>query len=160
MPLSNTNFQKSPYRGRGNPPTPSTRWQILAVPLTGLRYIVKGTRGHVPYPLDWSKIIFWTNERWSNGNVYITSHNKLPIVAFDVQEMSFSYTNFQKNLPTVAGEPPVVSHPPPVPSILRFGPLWQILVAPLLLEYVAKMHKCPCSPLIGVKDNFRGGPVI
>ena len=58
---------------------------------------------------------------------------------FNVQEMSFSYTNFQQQKISLPweGETPL---PPPTPSPLSvtslpcFGPRWQILAAPLLLE--------------------------
>ena len=117
MPFSDTNFEKSPYRGRGKPPpTPSPRSVALlprfGPPLTNpgcttVTGIAKGTKGHAPAPLDWSKIIF--QKKGGVGDWYMSLHITNPLIMpFNVQEMSFSYTNFQKiSLP----------HPPPSRSL-------------------------------------------
>ena len=67
---------------------------------------------------------------------------------FNVQEISFSYP-----LP----KPP---HTPSPPPLGHFPPLlWPPLTNPgcTTLTGIAKMHKGPCSPLIGVKHFFKGG---
>ena len=67
-------------------------------------------------------------------------------MAFNVQEMSFSYTNFQKISLPWEGESPS---------------LWPPLRNPgcTTVTGIAKRHKGPCSPLIGVKlkEIFKGG---
>ena len=103
--------------------------------------IAKGTKGHAPAPLDWSKIIF--QKKGGVGDWYMSLHITNPLIMpFNVQEMSFSYTNFQKiSLP----------HPPPSRS------LRSLALAPIdrpgctTVTGIAKMHKGPWSPLIGVK---------
>ena len=52
-------------------------------------------------------------------------------MAFNVQEMSFSYTNFQKNEEDEEKNEEYALLPRSLP---RFGPHLQILAAPLLLE--------------------------
>ena len=48
----------------------------------------------------------------------------------------------------------------PLPPLGRFAPsLWPPLTNPgcTTVTAIAKMHKAPCSPLIGVKENFEKG---
>ena len=92
--------------------------------------IAKGTRGHAPAPLIGVKSFF--KRRGGVGNWYISLHiiNPHLIMPFNVQEMSFSYTNSQKISLPWEGEPSPLS----VTSLPCFGPRWQILAAPLLLE--------------------------
>ena len=75
------------------------------------------------------------------------------IMAFNVQEISFSYTHKKKNPYRGRGEPP---SPPPSHTL---PPLWPPLTNPgcTAVTGIAKMHKGPCSPLIGVKEIFKRG---
>ena len=77
--------------------------------------ISKGTRGHVPRPLDWSKII--VQKKRGVGDWYMSLHITNPLIMpFNVQEMSFSYTNFKKKILTVGGGNRL-PHPPPSRSL-------------------------------------------
>ena len=130
MTFSDTNFEKSPYRGRGKHTLPRSVASLprFGPPLTNpgcttVTGIAKGTRGHAPAPLDWSKISFQKKGGvgdWYNMSLHITNPLIMP---FNVQEMSFSYTHFKK-----------ISLPP----LGHFAPLlWPpltVLAAPLLLE--------------------------
>ena len=69
----------------------------------------------------------------------------------------FIYTNFQKNLPKNRGRGKTLLHTLPalsVTSLPCFGP--QRLTNPGCTT--SKMHKGPCSPLIGVKEICKRGP--
>ena len=67
--------------------------------------------------------------------------------------MSVSYTHFDKS--------PYRGRANTLPSLGRFAlPRSQILAAPLLLDYLYKMHKGPCSPIIGVKEIFKRGNIM
>ena len=147
MPFSDTNFENSPYRGRGKPPpTPSPR-SVASLPRFGplltnlgcttVTGIAKGTRSHAPAPLiGASQIIF--QKKGGVWDWYMSLHITNPLIMpFNVQEMSFSYTNFQKQISLPwEGETPTPPTPSPlsVTSLPCFGPRWQILAAPLLLE--------------------------
>ena len=76
------------------------------------------------------------------------------IMPFNVQEMSFSYSHkFSKNLPPTPSPPPPLGH---------FAPLlWPPLTHPgcTTVSGIAKMHKGPWSPLIGVKEVFKRGAI-
>ena len=162
MPFSDTNFEHSPYSGRGKPlphlPTlgrfaPSL-WPMLTNPgCTTVTGIAKGTRGHAPAPLigvnNFSK-------KGGVGDWYIvTSHNEPPNNAIQCARNVVSYTNFQKNLPTVGGGKPLIPTPSPL-SVTSLPLLWPPLTNPgcTTVTGIAKMHKGPCSPLIGVKEIF------
>ena len=72
--------------------------------------------------------------------------------------MPFSYTNFQKISLPWEGENPL-PHPPPSRS------LRSLALAPIdrpgctTVTGIAKMHKGPWSPLIGVKEIFKRGNI-
>ena len=80
------------------------------------------------------------------------------IMPFNVQEMSFSYTNKKKISLPWEGENPL-PHPPPSRS------LRSLALAPVdrpgctTVTGIAKMHKGPWSPLIGVKEIFKRGNI-
>ena len=72
------------------------------------------------------------------GDLYIcTSHNYPLIMSFNVEEMPFSYTNFQKiSLPWEGGHPSPTPSPCSVASLPRFDPpYWKILATPLLISH-------------------------
>ena len=81
--------------------------------------------------------------------VYATSHNLPP----NNGKKMFSYTNFQKKLPTVGGG----KRPP---HSVAFTPsIWPPLTNPgcITVTGIAKGQKGPCSPLIEVKEFFKRG---
>ena len=136
IPFSDTNFEKSPYRGGETVPHPSPAPSLprFCPPLTNpgcttITGIAKGTRGHAPAPLIGVEYIF--KRRGSRG-VGMSLHITNPLIMpFNVQEMSFSYTNFQKISLPWEGENPL-------PPLGHFAPLFwpplTVLAAPLLLE--------------------------
>ena len=134
--------------------TPVPHPLALAPPLTNpgcttVTGIAKGTRGHAPAPLDWSKIFF--SKEGGVGDWYMSLHITNPLIMpFNVQEISFSYTNFQKISLPWEGEKSLPHHPPS-------RSLRSLALAPVdrpgctTVTGIAKMHKGPWSPLIGVK---------
>ena len=143
------------------PPTPSPPRSVASLPRVGTPLtkpgcttVAKRTRAHALAPL----IGVTLNNFFKEGRVggwYMSLHIT-NTMAFNVQEMLFSYTNFQKNLPTGHTPPP----PPPgsVASLPRFGPPLTNHGCTTVIG-IAKRHKGPCSPLIGVKDNFKRGNI-
>ena len=131
-------------------------WPPLTHPgcttVTGIAKMHKG---------PWSPLI-GVKEIFKRGNimglVHMPPHITTPLYCHLVwKKMPFSYTIFQKNLPTVGGGKPP---PTPLPPLGHFAPLlWPPLTHPgcTTVTGIAKLHKGPWSPLIGVKEVLKGG---
>ena len=80
--------------------------------------------------------------------VYVISHNQPPNNANQCARNVVFIHKFSKKLPTVGGGNTL-------PPLGHFAPLlWPPLTNPgcTTVTGIAKMHKGPCSPLIGVKE--------
>ena len=89
--------------------------------------------------------------------VYATTYKLPPIMAFNVQEKCRFHTGISKlSLPWEGGNPPLT--PSPAQSLLSLAPPPPPPVDnpgwPTVTGMIAKGHKGPCSPLIGVKEIF------
>ena len=87
-----------------------------------------------------------------------TSHNYPLIMSLSVEENAVFIHKFSKNLPNVGGgKTPPTPSPHTLPPLGHFAPLlWPPLTHPgcTTVTGIAKMHKGPWSPLIGVKEIF------
>ena len=131
----------------------------FGTPLTNPGYttvtgIAKGTRPHAPAPLIGVK--YFLKEGGSRELVYVTSHNQPPNNAIqcarNVVFITF-HTRIFKKSPYRTWEGGIYTLPRSVASLPRFGPP---LTNPgcTTVTGIAKRHKGPFSPLIGVKLFF------
>ena len=89
--------------------------------------------------------------------VYVTSHNQPPNNAIQCARNVVFIHKFSKKSP-YRGRGKTPSHT--LPPLGHFAPLlWPPLTNPgcTTVTGIAKMHKGPCSPLIGVKEIFKRG---
>ena len=153
-------FQKSP------PPPPlslSLSRSVASLPRFGtpltnpflhhrhLHTVAKSTRAHALAPL----IGVTLNNFFKEGGVrgwYMSLHITNPLImAFNVQERSFSYTNFQQQKSPYRGRGKPTPSPRAVASLPRFGPPLTNPGCTTVIG-IAKRHKGPCSPVNGVKE--------
>ena len=133
-------------------PHPPPAWSLRSLALA------PRWQGAMPPPpwLEWNN---YSKEGGSRELVYVTSHNQPPNNVIQcARNVVFIHKCSKKSPYRGRGKTPL----PTLPLLGHFAPLlWPPLTNPgcTTVTGIAKMHKGPCSPWIGVKEIFKRGNI-